>query len=279
MENPDYLAGLTKGVRDFLRAFRHLLALSTFTSLQLRTQTPGLPAVIPKSIVPGGGPDERWIAARNSVSRAAGRISDVARVTGVAVMLRDETRVDPFTAWITVTQFHPQLMPDDVIDACELALGKLEGLTDRAEVRRPTSCLDLSALNPRVWEAARGLWQDGHHREAVEAAYGALLDDVKSRTGRSGLSDDHVFGQAFSSDPPRQGRTRLRWPGKPDDRTVISMNNGIRQFSSGIQLAIRNVSIHGRAELTAREGSERLAALSLLATWIENCEQVVARRE
>jgi hypothetical protein len=53
------------------------------------------------------------------------------------------------------------------------------------------------------------------------------------------------------------------------------MNSGIRQFSAGIQLAIRNVSIHGRAELTAPEGSERLAALRLLATWIENCEPVV----
>jgi hypothetical protein len=276
MENPEYLRGLTERVEDFLRAFRHLLTLSTFTSLQLRAQTPGLPAVIPKSIVPNAGPDERWIAARNRVSRAAGRISDVARVTDVAVMLPDGTRIDPFTVWITVTQFHPQLMPDDVIDGCELALGKLEGMTDRAEARRPTSCLDLSGLNPRVWEAARGLWQNGHHRQAVEAAYGALLDDVKSRTGRSGLSDDDVFGQAFSSDPPRQGRARLRWPGEPDDRTVISMNSGIRQFSSGIQLAIRNVSIHGRAELTAREGGERLAALSLLATWIENCEPVVA---
>ena len=276
MENPEYLRGLTERVEDFLGAFRHLLTLSTFTSLQLRAQTPGLPAVIPKSIVPNAGPDERWIAARNRVSRAAGRISDVARVTDAAVMLPDGTRVDPFTVWITVTQFRPQLMPDDVIDACELALGKLEGMTDRAEARRPTSCLDLSALNPDVWEAARGLWQNGHHRQAVEAAYGALLDGVKSRTGRSGLSDDDVFGQAFSSDPPRQGRARLRWPGEPDDRTVISMNSGIRQFSSGIQLAIRNASIHGRAELTAREGGERLAALSLLATWIENCELVVA---
>jgi hypothetical protein len=259
-----------------LRAFRHLLTLSTFTSLELRVQTPGLPAVIPKSIVPNAGPDERWIAARNRVSRAAGRISDVARVTDVAVMLPDGTRVDPFTAWITVTQFHPQLMPDDVIDSCELALGKLEALTDRAEARRPTSSLDLSALNPRVWEAARDLWQDGHHRQAVEAAYGALVDDVKSRTGRSDLSDDDVFGQAFSSDPPRPGRARLRWPGEAVDRTAISMNSGIRHFSSGVQLAIRNALVHGRADLTAREGGERLAALSLLATWIENCESVIA---
>jgi len=77
-------------------------------------------------------------------------------------------------------------MPDDVIDACGLALGKLEGMTDRAEARRPTSCLDLNALNPHVWEAARGLWQNGHHRQAVEAVYGALLDDVKSRRGEAG---------------------------------------------------------------------------------------------
>ena len=232
--------------------------------------------MIPKSTVPNAGPDEHWIAARNRVSRAAGRISDAARVTDVAVMLPDGTRVDPFTAWITVTQFHPQLMPDDVIDACELALGKLEGMTESAVARRPTRYLDLSALNARAWEAARDLWQDGHHRQAVEAAYGALLDDVKSRTGRSDLSDDDVFGQAFSSDPPRAGRTRLRWPGQANDRTVISMNSGIRHFSSGVQLAIRNPSVHGRPDLTAQEGGERLSALSLLATWIENCEPVAA---
>lgn len=275
-ENPDFLRELGKGLEVFLEAFRHLLTLSTFTSSELRVQTPGLPAVIPKSIVPNAGPDDRWIAARNRVSRAAGRISDAARVTDVAVLLPDGTRVDPFSAWITVTQFHPRLMPDDVIDACELAIGKLEGMTDRAEERRRTSSLDLSALNPRVWQAAADLWHNGHHRQAVEAAYGALVDDVKSRTGRSDLGDDDVFGQAFSSDPPRPGKARLRWPGDTNDRTVISMNTGIRQFSTGVQLAIRNALVHGRTDLTALEAGERLATLSLLATWIENCEPIMA---
>ncbi|MDC8974667.1 TIGR02391 family protein [Mycobacterium marinum] len=277
MENPDYLRVLAERVESFLRAFRHLLTLSTFTSLELRAQNPGLPAVIPKSITPNAGPDDHWIAARNSVSRAAGRISEVTRVTDVAVTLRDGTKVDPFTAWITVTQFHPQLMPDDVIDACELALGKLEGMTDRAEARRPTSTLDLSALNPRVWHAARELWLNGHRRQAVEAAYGAVLDDVRSRTGRDDLSDDDVFGQAFSSDPPRPGRARLRWPGEANDRTVISMNSGIRQFSAGVQLAIRNPLVHGRPDISVGEAGERLAALSLLATWIDDCEPVIVQ--
>lgn len=277
MENPDYLRLLTERVEAFLGAFRQLLTLSTFTSLELRVQNPGLPAVIPKSFIPNAGPDEQWIAARNRVSRAAGRISEVARVTDVAVTLRDGTKVDPFTAWITVTQFHPQLMPDDVIDACELALGKLEGMVDRAEARRPTNILDLSAMNPRVWQAARELWLNGHRRQAVEAAYGAVLDDVKSRTGRGDLSDDDVFGQAFSSEPPRPGRARLRWPGEANDRTVISMNGGIRQFSTGVQLAVRNPLVHGRADLSEVEAGERLAALSLLATWIEDCVPVIAQ--
>jgi Protein of unknown function (Hypoth_ymh) len=50
------------------------------------------------------------------------------------------------------------------------------------------------------------------------------------------------------------------------------MNRGLRQFSTGVQAAIRNPAVHDRTELAPQEASERLAAVSLLAGWIDRCD-------
>jgi hypothetical protein len=47
--------------------------------------------------------------------------------------------------------------------------------------------------------------------------------------------------------------------------------SGLLGFSTGIQAAIRNPTTHDRAQLPAQEAAERLAALSLLTTWVEQC--------
>jgi hypothetical protein len=57
---------------------------------------------------------------------------------------------------------------------------------------------------------------------------------------------------------------------------VRSMNEGIRAYSAGVQLAIRNPAVHDPTELTAQQAAERLASISLLAQWIEQCERIDA---
>jgi uncharacterized protein (TIGR02391 family) len=109
------------------------------------------------------------------------------------------------------------------------------------------------------------------YREAVSSAVGAVIDHVRQLTGRTDLDDKDVFTQAFSQSPPKAGAPRLRWLGGNQDQTVISMNRGLLSFSTGVHAAIRNPTTHDRTQLSAQEAAERLAALSLLATWVEKC--------
>jgi hypothetical protein len=50
------------------------------------------------------------------------------------------------------------------------------------------------------------------------------------------------------------------------------MNEGLRLLTSAVQLTIRNPATHSSDQLTLIEASERLAVLSLMARWVENCE-------
>lgn len=51
------------------------------------------------------------------------------------------------------------------------------------------------------------------------------------------------------------------------------MNDGLRQFAPGAQMTIRNPAAHGDA-MGEQDALERLAALSLLARWVDHCRLV-----
>lgn len=78
----------------------------------------------------------------------------------------------------------------------------------------------------------------------------------------------------LSDKPAEVGKPRLRWPGDPKDRDVKNMADGLRQFAPGVQMLIRNTVIHATGELDQQPALERLATLSLLSTWIGQCELV-----
>ena len=54
---------------------------------------------------------------------------------------------------------------------------------------------------------------------------------MKQLTGRGDAPDKSLWQQAFSKDPPQAGKSRLRWPGAPDDVDIKTMNDGLRQFA------------------------------------------------
>jgi hypothetical protein len=129
-------------------------------------------------------------------------------------------------------------------------------------------------MHPVVWGAARRLWRDGHFREAVAGASEAVVAVLKARTKRNDLSATDLWRQTFSEKEPRPGQPRLRWPGNPQDQDVKTMNSGLLSFAPGVQMTIRNSAAHGLGELDEQSALERLAALSLLARWVDDCDLV-----
>ncbi|MFF1643223.1 TIGR02391 family protein [Streptomyces sp. NPDC058246] len=175
--------------------------------------------------------------------------------------------VDPIAAWKTVITPKPLLEPSDVLDSAEQILGRLEALTDKAEAELPPTT-GVEAMHPTIWGAARKLWLDGHFRLAVQSAAETLISQLKTRTGLANMDATNVYEKVFNAKSPV-----LTWPGDPNDRTVSSMQNGLSKYAPGLNMTVRNTATHVASdEMTAQQALERLAALSLLAHWIDECE-------
>lgn len=258
--NPRYLRRIVEHVREFERAFSALLDLCHFTARlqamagpdlpdEVMASYASLPAVTPRPDVS----DVEWVAAKGRCSRTAGRIAHIPTITGVRVARPGFAgTVNPFEMWITVTQPHSMVLPDDILAASEHTIGVLESMADRADT---ASDISIEDMHPLVWGAARGQWHIELYREAVSSAVGAVIDHVRQLTARTDLDDKDIFTQAFSQSPPKAGSPRLRWPGNSQDQTVASMNRGLLGFSTGIQAAIRNPTTHDRTQLPAQEAA------------------------
>lgn len=136
--------------------------------------------------------------------------------------------------------------------------------------------LDAKSLHPWVWEGARSLWQSNHFAEAVEAAAKCLNAHMQSKVGRRDVSEATLFHQGFSDDPPQPGRPRLRLPDDDDGKSARSLRRGVRSFAEGCYAALRNPSAHDGLELSEIEALERLAALSIVARWVDASEVATA---
>jgi hypothetical protein len=269
-KNPDYLRSLAAAVAEFRDA------LTEFLELHVENSGPGgiggIARGIAPAVFPSDGADPEEIARRQArVSRAAGLAAAAVPLTGVAMMVQGAGAVDPITNWQTITRPKPLLEPADILDSCEQAIGRLNGLILRAEAELPPN-IGAEAMHPTVWGAAARLWRDGHFRQAVAAAAEAVVLMAKSRTGRNDVAETALWQEAFSDKEPQPGRPRLRWPGDPADRAVSSMNAGLRQFAPGVQMTIRNTAAHGMDEPGEQVALEQLAVLSLLARWVDDCE-------
>jgi hypothetical protein len=102
---------------------------------------------------------------------------------------------------------------------------------------------------------------------------------LQAKVSRRDVSEVNLVQEAFSGNDPSPGRPRLRFPEIEDERTRESMTQGALSFGVGCFQAIRNPVGHlpnEEHELSEQEALERLAALSLLARWIEQADIEVA---
>jgi hypothetical protein len=138
---------------------------------------------------------------------------------------------------------------------------------------------DLSAANlhPWVWDGASSLWHSGHFREAVEGAIRKLNAETQNKLGRRDLNLTNLFNQAFSEQKADAKNPRLHR--MPDDgsQTFKSVQRGARTFAEGVFAGIRNPLAHeDDQEMPEQEALEYLAALSVLARWVDESTLEVA---
>ncbi|SDO31587.1 Protein of unknown function (Hypoth_ymh) [Cryobacterium flavum] len=263
----DYLDYLAARLGEFLNAF------DQFMTYHVENAGPGAfarglaPAVLLREETDAG----RVRAITGELNRLAGTLMDLSSVTDVRMLVQGSGVIDPFVNWERITDPKPVLEAATVRGCCLQAAGRLEGLRARAAaLSSPT--IQPSLLHPLVWSAAQRLWNDGHLRHAVSAAAEAVSGQMKQLTRRNDAPDTSLWQQAFAKDTPQIGKARLRWPGDQADQDVKTMQDGLRQFASGANMVIRNPATHDDETLLEQAALERLATLSVLAHFVDQCE-------
>jgi hypothetical protein len=164
-----------------------------------------------------------------------------------------------------------------VLQTSQQLAGLLNSVEEAEQILGPVGPKPAAAsLHPWIWNAAVSLWDDGHLREAVQAAAVALFDShLPAKLGvPAGRSAKDLAAQAFSADPPAAGSPRLRLADYPEaSASWISQHEGARFFGMGCAQLIRNLVTHG-AQPDEQTALEQLASLSLLARLIDRAKKI-----
>lgn len=166
----------------------------------------------------------------------------------------------------------------NVLKAARQLSGLLESAEEADRIFAPVGPkLAAANLHPWIWNAAVSLWEDGHRREAVQAAATALFDQhLPAKLGVPGPpSAKDRISQAFTTDPPSPGKPRLRLGDYPDPSSNwTSQHEGAKFFGMGCAQLIRNLATHTGAQPDEQSALEELAALSGLARLIDRAKVV-----
>lgn len=151
------------------------------------------------------------------------------------------------------------------------ALGREQELREKLGDDAPQ--ISAGALHPWIWNGARSLWQSGHYRSAVEDAAKKLNAETQNKVGRRDVSETDLFKQVFSLDAAVPGKSRLRRRTPDGSDTYKSVQRGAMALSEGIYAGIRNPFNHDDPrDIDEQIGLEYLAALSVLARWVDEAE-------
>jgi len=180
---------------------------------------------------------------------------------------------------------NPESKNDEFKPERDAAQRLLARLANRSEVESRLGGSDsspavrTSEMHPLIWGAAQTQWVTGHRHEAVLAASKAVNSHLQNKVGRRDVSETDLVRQSLSEKDPEPGKPRLRFLSIEDAQTRESMRQGVMSFGAGCFGAIRNPVGHlpnTEVDLPEHVAVEQLAALSLLARWLDAADVVIA---
>ena len=180
--------------------------------------------------------------------------------------------LEPGLEQFDLDSWTPELEAKAAVDRGLGVLADQEEIAARLIPDAPTLLADR--LHPWVWDSARTLWESRHYRQAVQAAATSLNAKVQDNVNRRDVSDDKLIQEAFGQNEPEPGKPRLRVPGVLTDESVRSRQRGVLQLGLACTWAIRNPATHDDEEWEEQLALERLAALSVFARLVDECEVV-----
>ena len=132
--------------------------------------------------------------------------------------------------------------------------------------------LAASRLHKWVWDAVKNLWDDGHYGPAVHEAAMAVELQTQLKVDRQDLDGKDLYAQAFTKDDPKPDAPRLRLPHVDkvkQPKRWTSAHEGAQHLGMACAQGIRNPRAHGTDKPSEQEALEQMAALSVLARWVD----------
>lgn len=173
------------------------------------------------------------------------------------------------------SSFNEWPIGDTQVEAVRL-IGILEQQEDFQQIFGPAGpTLAASGLHPWVWNAAASLWDDGHYEPAAHEAAKAVELRTQLKVDRRDLDGKDLYAHAFSTKDPKPEEPRLRFPNidrAEQPKRWTSAHEGARNLGMGCAQGIRNPQAHPSPDITEQEALEQLAALSVLARWVDECD-------
>lgn len=172
----------------------------------------------------------------------------------------------------------PETRWDELREAAVRARGVLRREADLRKILGDDAPkISAAELHPWVWDGARPLWVTGNFGEAVDAAIKKLHAETQSKLGRRDVNGASLFEQAFSTVGPEPGKPRLRRMPDDESDTYRSKQVGAMALGKALFTGIRNPLSHeADHELSEQEALESLAAISILARWVDEADLVTA---
>ena len=155
------------------------------------------------------------------------------------------------------------------------AIGAIEERERLAAITGPKGPgLAATELHPTIWGAAATLWDDGHPRQAVQAAAAVL--EAKLQAVNGGHLSGAKLAQLFSVKEPSAGFPRLRIREIDfESETGQSAHMGTEALIRASFMAVRNLVSHpGWPDLDPAEALEMLAVLSYVARMVDRSDVV-----
>lgn len=162
-------------------------------------------------------------------------------------------------------------------EAAQRALTQLERDVEVREMLGDDSpTLSAGTFHPWAWDGARSMWSTGHFGQGVVDALKRVNAEAQNKSGRRDVAETKLFQQLFTTDAPRPGAPRLRLMDDDGSDTYKSVHRGPAALAEGLFAGVRNPSAHTVAlgEVDEQHALEQLAAVSVLARWVETATVV-----
>jgi hypothetical protein len=155
-------------------------------------------------------------------------------------------------------------------------LSRLESVVHSLELEAQLSgTVQVGELHP--WVANHAATATTNPKAAVLGACSDVEQELRAKLGAVGDTAVSLVSTAFSTKPPSAGSSRLRFAGYVEGTDPwTNAHDGAGNYGRGCFQRIRNLVNHSSKTVDPSIAIEMLAALSLLARWIDEATLVTA---